>query len=156
MSTINSTSTGGPSMEFLGHVIYHLYKVKPLLPTYLHLLISADVPISGRPLGSVRWRLQARRSCSWRGHVPHPCWLPVTAKASRRKGQYLAHIALACLYVCMPARSCPHHVSPVASSDEPCSAALHSLQCINRPIYMGLSGDAWPGGAQPHVTGTSE
>lgn len=39
------TSTPGPLMEFLGRVAYELYLMKPLLPTYLHLLISAIFPI---------------------------------------------------------------------------------------------------------------
>ncbi|EXJ80166.1 hypothetical protein A1O1_08308 [Capronia coronata CBS 617.96] len=35
----------GPAMEFLGRVAYEMETMRPLLPTYLHLLISAIFPI---------------------------------------------------------------------------------------------------------------
>lgn len=38
-------SAPGPVMEFLGRVAYELHLMKPLLPTYLHLLVSAIFPI---------------------------------------------------------------------------------------------------------------
>jgi minor histocompatibility antigen H13 len=38
-------SSPGPVLEFLGHVAYHFEQMRPLLPTYLHLLISAIFPI---------------------------------------------------------------------------------------------------------------
>lgn len=35
----------GPVMEFLGRVAFEATKMRPLLPTYLHLLLSAIFPI---------------------------------------------------------------------------------------------------------------
>ncbi|KIX94302.1 uncharacterized protein Z520_10012 [Fonsecaea multimorphosa CBS 102226] len=38
-------SEPGPLMEFLGQVAYHYESMRPLLPTYMHLLVSAIFPI---------------------------------------------------------------------------------------------------------------
>lgn len=39
------TPQPGPAMEFLGRVAYEMETMRPLLPTYLHLLVSAIFPI---------------------------------------------------------------------------------------------------------------
>ena len=41
----NMASAPGPAMEFLGRVAFEATKMRPLLPTYLHLLLSAVFPI---------------------------------------------------------------------------------------------------------------
>ena len=41
----NMASAPGPAMEFLGRAAFEATKMRPLLPTYLHLLLSAIFPI---------------------------------------------------------------------------------------------------------------
>ncbi|KAI1617439.1 minor histocompatibility antigen H13 [Exophiala viscosa] len=45
MNVTNVTTGPGPAMEFLGRVAYEAELMQPLIPTYLHLLVSAIFPI---------------------------------------------------------------------------------------------------------------
>ncbi|KAK4941830.1 hypothetical protein LTR10_018306 [Elasticomyces elasticus] len=45
MNVSNVTAEPGPAMEFLGRVAYEFELMQPLIPTYLHLLVSAIFPI---------------------------------------------------------------------------------------------------------------
>ncbi|KAJ9652517.1 hypothetical protein H2198_008230 [Neophaeococcomyces mojaviensis] len=56
---MNSTSLPSSAMKVLGRIGFEIYKTKPLLPTYLHLLVSATFPIVTAAHASLRRPISA-------------------------------------------------------------------------------------------------